>query len=74
MTLVIVEPGSVRVAYSVSVDLPPGTVNVEPGSILVRYSVSVVWLPGAVLTIVGPGTVCDMMEVRTTEWLYPGAV
>ena len=72
MMLVTIEPGSV--AYSVSVCLPPGAVKVEPGRVVVRYSVSVVWSPGAVCKTVGPGIVRVMTEVRTTEWLYPGAV
>jgi hypothetical protein len=72
MTLVMVEPG--KVAYSVNVCLPPGAVKVEPGRVVVRYSVSVVRSPGAVCTIVGPEMVRVMMDVRTTEWLNPGAV
>jgi hypothetical protein len=72
MMLVMTEPGSV--AYSVSVCLPPGAVKVEPGRVVVRYSVNVVRSPGAVCKTVGPGTVRVMTEVRTTEWLYPGAV
>lgn len=42
MMLVVIEPGNVRVAYSVSVNLPPGAVRVDPGSVAVRYSISVV--------------------------------
>lgn len=67
MILVMVEPGNVSVGYSVSVSLPPG-------SVVDRYSVSVVRSPGAVCKTVGPGNVRVTTEVRTTEWLYPGAV
>jgi hypothetical protein len=74
MILMMVEPGNVSVAYSVSVSLPPGAVSAEPGSVVVRYSVSVVRSPGAVCKTVGPGNVRVTTEVRTTEWLYPGAV
>jgi hypothetical protein len=72
--LVMIEPGKVSVAYSVSVCLPPGAVKVKPGRVVVWYSVKVVRSPGAVCTIVGPEIVRVMTEVRTTEWLYPGAV
>jgi hypothetical protein len=54
--------------------LPPGAVKVKPGRVVVWYSVKVVRSPGAVCTIVGPEIVRVMTEVRTTEWLYPGAV
>lgn len=64
-TLVIVdtEPGSVFVAYSVKVKLPPGAVNVAPGSVLVSYSVKVAPKPEIVEVIVGPGSTLVTTDV-----------
>ena len=73
-TLVMVEPGKVRVAYSVIVALPPDAVKVVPGRVVVSSSVTVKCPPGAVVTSVEPGRKLVIVEVNTKELFDPGAV